>query len=184
MGKVIISTHIILDGVIGPPPRGGRSWRARANGTSSISSWPRTTQGPPREPDLLRRRRARQTGTRRRDPLLGQPRCLGQRRPGLPRPPGPDAPDRDDRVRLGRRPSLLPANTECAGERNDLTSPRPSLSADGRAGRRGRHRSVRAALESPVRRQLHQRGRQSRGGSLRRSIKTTTSIGLDSVSRG
>jgi hypothetical protein len=27
MGKVIISTHITLDGVIGPSPRGGRSWR-------------------------------------------------------------------------------------------------------------------------------------------------------------
>jgi dihydrofolate reductase len=51
------------------------------------------------------------------------PAVSGSGRPGLPRPPGPDARDRDDRVRLGRRPSLLRATTECAGERNDLTSP-------------------------------------------------------------
>jgi RibD C-terminal domain len=195
-GKVIISTHITVDGVIGPSPEGwaileGEGERYKFDQLMAADAfllgrkvyeglagvWPTITDdtgfadrvnGIPKyvasrtleEPlewnaslitgELaesvtslkarhrgnlisfrLRRTclRARQRGTRRRDPLLGQPRCLGQRRPGLPRPPGPDAPDRDDRVRLGRRPSLLPSNTECAGERNDLT--RPCLSVRG-----------------------------------------------------
>ncbi len=54
--------------------------------------------------------------------LLGQPGGLGQRRTGLPRPSGPHAPDRYDFVRLGRRPSLLPANTERAGRGRNLTA--------------------------------------------------------------
>jgi hypothetical protein len=43
-------------------------------------------------------------GARRRDPLLGPALGLGQRRPGLPRPPGPATADRHDGVRLRTSP--------------------------------------------------------------------------------
>jgi len=58
---------------------------------------------------LLRRAglRARPTGARRRGPLLGQSGGVGQRRAGLPWPPGAAASDLDDRVRFGRRAPVL-----------------------------------------------------------------------------
>jgi hypothetical protein len=156
MGKLIISTHITVDGVIGPNPREWgilegegerfkydqllarshrRHWIRRAHEQHSqvrrVPDAPRaahlerlTDQGRPQrgrnppqatasgQSDLvwLRRAgvRARQAGPRRRGPLLGQPGGLGQRRPCVRWPPGPAAVARNNRVRLGRRPPVLP----------------------------------------------------------------------------
>lgn len=202
MGKLIISTHITVDGVIGPNPREwgifegegerykydqllaadafvlGRkvyeglasywptaiadtgfaertnslpkyvasrtleeplTWNAsliKGDLTQGVAELKRQHRG---QPDLIRRRRAGlRAGQPRacgRDPLLGRPGGVGQRRTCLPRPPDAYAADRRHDVRLWRRAAHVPAGTGTGGEPVDGQRSAQAGGGDSRSAR-------------------------------------------------